>query len=565
MTSSAPPLLAMRGIAKSFPGVRALSGVDLTVHAGEVVALLGENGAGKSTLMNILAGVHADYEGSILRDGEPVSLHSPRDAAQHGIAMIHQELNLVPELSVAENVFLGREPTTARGTVRRREMEERTTRLLAGLGLDLPPRRALKHCQIAERQLIEVAKALSLDVRILVMDEPTSALADAEVRRLHAVIRGLTARGVGVVYISHRLEELAEIADSVTVLRDGVCTGRRAMAETSRAELVRLMVGRPLDELYPRRPGQAPAAPPRLSVRGLRLPSVGGGPALHGIDLTVAPGEIVGLAGLMGAGRTEVLQSLFGHYGARASGEFTLDGRAYRPRSPGQAIRRGLALVAEDRKAQSLVLGNTVRFNASLAALGRFGTPWRTVRRRREAAAVRGQLDALAVRTPGMEVPAGQLSGGNQQKVVLAKCLLTEPGLLLMDEPTRGIDIGAKAQIHTLMDRLAQQGTAILAVSSELPELIGMCDRILVLCEGRLTGEFHRDPARGPVADEESLLTAAMARRTVADAPKTAVVDPGAGPAVPAPRAGGPTSRAGGTGDPGGSPGEANEDEESGA
>ncbi|GHE68591.1 ribose import ATP-binding protein RbsA [Streptomyces spiralis] len=514
-----PPLLAMRGIGKSFPGVRALNGVDLTVHAGEVVALLGENGAGKSTLMNILAGVHGDYEGTIECQGEPVAIHSPRDAARHGIAMIHQELNLVPELSVAENVFLGREPTTARGTVRRKEMEARTAELLAGLGLDVPPRRAVKHCRIAEQQLIEVAKALSLDVRLLVMDEPTSALADAEVRRLHAVIRGLTARGVGIVYISHRLEELEEIADSVTVLRDGTCTGRRAMARTSRAELVRLMVGRPLDELYPRRPEQAPSTPPRLTVRGLTVTPPDGSPAVHGVDLTVAPGEIVGIAGLMGAGRSEVLQAVFGQYGTAARGEFTLDGRRYVPRSPGHAIRSGLALVAEDRKAQSLVLGNTVRFNSSLAALRRFATPWRTVRRRRETTAVREQMTALAVRTPGLENSVGLLSGGNQQKVVLAKCLLTRPGVLLVDEPTRGIDIGAKAQIHALMDRLAAQGTAILAVSSELPELIGMCDRILVLCEGRLTGEFHRDPARGPVADQEAILTAAMARHAVAAAP----------------------------------------------
>ncbi|WP_255952778.1 ATP-binding cassette domain-containing protein [Streptomyces odontomachi] len=526
MTGQAPPLLAMRDIGKTFPGVRALSGVDLTVHAGEVVALLGENGAGKSTLMNILAGVHADYAGSIERDGHVVDIHSPRDAARHGIAMIHQELNLVPELSVAENVFLGREPTTARGTVHRRQMEARTAELLAGLGLDVPPRRAVKHCRIAEQQLIEVAKALSLDVRVLVMDEPTSALADAEVRRLYAVIRGLTARGVGVIYISHRLEELEEIADSVTVLRDGTCTGRRPMSGTSRAELVRLMVGRPLDELYPRRSAQAAQEPPRLTVRGLTLPPADDRPALHGIDLSVAPGEIVGIAGLMGAGRSEVLQSLFGAYGGQARGEFLLNGHRYRPRSPAHAIRQGIALVAEDRKGQSLVLGNTVRFNSSLAALARFATPWRTVRRRTEKAAVRAQMTSLAVRTPSMETTVGLLSGGNQQKVVLAKCLLTEPELLLMDEPTRGIDVGAKAQIHALMDQLAARGTAILAVSSELPELIGMCDRILVLCEGRLTGEFHRDAARGPVAEQEAILTAAMARRTVADAPDARAVDP---------------------------------------
>ncbi|WP_419995976.1 sugar ABC transporter ATP-binding protein [Streptomyces boninensis] len=515
MPSEAPPLLAMRDIAKSFPGVRALKGVHLTVHAGEVVALLGENGAGKSTLMNVLAGVHTDYEGVIERDGTPARIHSPKDAQRHGIGMIHQELYLVPELSVAENIFLGREPKTPRGTVDRKAMDRRARELLAGLGLDTPPRRLVKDCRIAEQQLIEVAKALNLNVKLLVMDEPTSALADAEVRRLFTVIRDLTSQGVGVVYISHRLEELEEIADTVTVLRDGAYVGHRAMAETTRAELIQLMVGRPLGELFPRRPGQHSGGEVRLEAKGLTYADPDGGPSLRGIDLTVRAGEIVGLAGLMGAGRSEVLQALFGHYGPRAYGEISVDGEPYRPRTPGYAIRRGLALVAEDRKAQSLVLANTVRFNGSLAALSRYRNPWRTVNKRRERIAVAEQVESLKVKTPSLEANVGNLSGGNQQKVVLAKCLLTKPSVLLMDEPTRGIDVGAKAEIHALMDELAAQGTAIVAVSSELPELIGMCDRVLVLCEGRLTGEFHRDPARGPQAEQEAILTAAMERETV--------------------------------------------------
>ncbi|WP_245997112.1 sugar ABC transporter ATP-binding protein [Streptomyces armeniacus] len=516
--ASAPapaPLLAMRDIAKSFPGVRALKGVRLTVHAGEVVALLGENGAGKSTLMNILAGVHADYEGVIECDGKPVQIHSPKAAQAHGIGMIHQELNLVPELTAAENIFLGREPRTVRGTVDRKAMDRRAAELLARLGLEVPPRRPVKHCRIAEQQLIEVAKALNLNVRLLVMDEPTSALADAEVRRLFDVIRDLTADGVGVVYISHRLEELEEIADTVTVLRDGEFVGERSMTGTDRAELVRLMVGRSLGELYPRGSAQRSDGPVRLEATGLSCAPEGGS-ALHGIDVTVRAGEIVGLAGLMGAGRTEVLQALFGAYGAaRVRGTITLDGKPYRPRSPGHALRNGMALVAEDRKAQSLVLANTVRFNTSLASLAQYRRPWRTVDRRRERAAVAEQVGNLKVKTPSLNAIVGKLSGGNQQKVVLAKCLLTKPSLLLMDEPTRGIDVGAKAEIHALMDELARQGTGILAVSSELPELIGMCDRVLVLCEGRLTGEFHRDPAHGPRAEQEALLTAAMAREAV--------------------------------------------------
>jgi ribose transport system ATP-binding protein len=505
-------VLRMRGISKSFPGVRALSGVDLTVHAGEVAALLGENGAGKSTLMNILAGVHGDYEGTIEVGGEKVAIHSPKDAQRHGIAMIHQELNLVPELSIADNIFLGREPRTAWGTRDRAAAHSRTAELLAGLGLRLSPRRQVRQCRIAEQQLIEVAKALSLNVRILVMDEPTSALADAEVRRLFEVIRDLTGRGVAVVYISHRLEELEEIADSVTVLRDGAYAGHRTMAETTRAELIQMMVGRPLGDLFPREPAEHGGGDVRLRVEDLTLGDGAGRAALHGVGLTVRAGEIVGLAGLMGAGRSEVLETLYGVH-RPVTGRIELDGRPYRPRSPQYAIRRGLALVAEDRKAQSLVLGNTVAFNTSLAALGRYTRMF--VDRRRERAAVAEQIRELRVKTPGLNATVRNLSGGNQQKVVLAKCLLTEPKVLLMDEPTRGIDVGAKAEIHALMSRLAAAGTALLVVSSELPELIAMCDRILVLCEGRITGEFHRDPAHGPGATQEDILAAAMARQAV--------------------------------------------------
>ncbi|HWE88943.1 MAG TPA: sugar ABC transporter ATP-binding protein [Pseudonocardiaceae bacterium] len=503
----------MRSVSKSFPGVRALRDVGLTVHVGEVVALLGENGAGKSTLMNILAGVHADYEGGIEIDGQPVFIHSPKDAARHGIAMIHQELNLVPELSIADNVFLGREPRTPRGTIDRGVMRARTAELLGQLGLRVPPRTLVRDCGIAERQLVEVAKALNLNLRLLVMDEPTSALADSEVHRLFAVIRELTARGVGVIYISHRLAELAEIADSVTVLRDGGYVGERAMAETTAAELVAMMVGRPLGELFPRAPEQRSTGPVWLAVRGLATtPKPGSGVrALRGLDFQVRSGEIVGLAGLMGAGRTEVLEAIYGACGA-VDGELTLGGRHYRPSRPRRAIRRGVALVAEDRKAKSLVLDNTVRFNTTLVALDRYVRPWRTVDRRAERLAVAAKIGELRVKTPSQTALVRNLSGGNQQKVVLAKCLLAGPSLLLLDEPTRGIDVGAKAEIHALMNSLAEQGTAIVVVSSELPELIGMCDRILVLCEGRLTGEFHRDTGNGSAFDQEGILTAAMAR-----------------------------------------------------
>lgn len=506
-------LLTMSGIVKEFPGVRALRGVELTLRRGEVLALLGENGAGKSTLMNILAGVFPPDGGNIEIDGGPVHLRSPKDAARHGVAMIHQELNLVPELSIADNLFLGQELRTARGTLDRSAMDARTRELLARVGLPLPPRRLVRQCRLAEQQLIEVAKALNHDLRVLVMDEPTSALTESEAQRLFTVIRTLTGHGVGVVYISHRIEELEQIADTVMVLRDGAHVGRRPMRSTDRAELIGMMVGRPLGELFPRRPEQHSDGPIRLRVDDLRTAPGPGSDAvaLQGISFEVAEGEIVGLAGLMGAGRSEVLEALYGAAHG-VTGDIRLSGRGYRPHGPRRAIARGFALVAEDRKAQSLVLGNTVRFNASLAALRRYLRPWRTIDTRRERAEVGAQLAELRVKAASQATAVGTLSGGNQQKVVLAKCLLTRPSVLLVDEPTRGIDVGAKAEVHALLDRLARDGAAVLAVSSELPELIGMCDRILVLCEGRLTGEFHRDPARGAPFDQEAILAAAMAR-----------------------------------------------------
>ena len=510
--SPGPSVLSMRGISKAFPGVRALDDVSFSVRVGEVHALLGENGAGKSTLCNVLSGVFADYDGSIEFDGQPANIHSPKDAQSLGIGMIHQELNLVPDMSIADNIFLGREPRTRLGTIDRATMIRRSRELLGELGMRLEPRRLIRNCRIAEQQLIEVAKALSLNVRILVMDEPTSALADAEVRLLFDVIRTLTARGVAVIYISHRLEELAEIADRVTVLRDGHAVGTRDMASATRQELIAMMVGRPLGELFPRVAATESDAEERLRVSGLTLrgDAAIGRSSLHGVDVTVRAGEIVGLAGLMGAGRTEVVEAIYGAFGEHlVRGQIWVDGRPFRPRSPRHAIRRGLALVAEDRKAQSLVLGNTVKFNASLAALKAFRR-WFTVDGRRERAAVAEQVKALRIKTPSLTSTVANLSGGNQQKVVLAKCLLTHPSVLLMDEPTRGIDVGAKAEIYALMSELASRGAGILMVSSELPELLAMCDRILVLCEGRLTAELSREEAT-----QERILEAATARQVV--------------------------------------------------
>ncbi len=512
MRTSAP-LLEMRGIGKSFPGVKALQDVSLTVRAGEVVALLGENGAGKSTLINVLSGVFANYDGMILLDGQPVDIHSPSDAQRLGISTIHQELNLVPDLSVADNIWLGRERCAPGGVLKRRETNDRARQLLERVGLAMNPRRPVRQCRVAEQQLIEVAKALSLNTRVLIMDEPTSALADAEVRRLFSVIGKLTSEGVAVIYISHRLEELEELADSVNVLRDGRWIGARSMDGASRDELVRMMVGRSVADL-PRRTAadRTTSEEFRLSVRDLRLlaDTRAGRVALQGINFDVRPGEIVGLAGLMGAGRTETLEALFGAYPARAvSGRFVLNGQDYRPRSPRQAIQRGVGLVAEDRKQQSLVLGASVKFNTSLAALQRF-LRFGWVRSRQERTAVGTQVTRLGVKTSGVNARVGTLSGGNQQKVVLAKWLLTEPRLILLDEPTRGIDVGAKSEIYELVNALAAQGVSFVVASSELPELLRMSDRIFVLCEGRVTAELDAEHA-----DQEQILRAAMARTSL--------------------------------------------------
>ena len=527
----------MRAVSKAFPGVQALRDVSLSVREGEVHALLGENGAGKSTLMRVLAGVFSDYGGQIEVGGEPVTIHHPRDAQQLGIGMIHQELNLVPDLSVADNIFLGRELRTPRGTIDRPRMLARSRELLGDLGVAIDPRRLVRQLRVAEQQLVEVAKALSLNVRVFVMDEPTSALADAEVRRLFTVIRQLAAGGVAVIFISHRLEELFEIADVVTVLRDGRYVGTRDAHATSADELIQMMVGRPFDQLFAgghEAAGQRSAAgtdtaagtdADRLSVvnLGLRGDKRSGRAALHDVNISVRGGEIVGLAGLMGSGRTEVLESVYGvHPRSARQGSFAVSGEPYRPRSPRYAIRRGLAMVAEDRKAQSLVLGNTVRFNISLAALRSF-TRGGVVRARAERIAAERSARELRVKAPSMNSPASNLSGGNQQKVVLAKCLLTRPSVLLADEPTRGVDVGAKAEIYTIMNELAGQGTAILMVSSELPELLAVCDRIIVLCEGRVTGEFPRSEAT-----QERILAAAMARESV-----VATAGPDSGQASP--------------------------------
>ncbi|MDQ3694099.1 MAG: sugar ABC transporter ATP-binding protein [Chloroflexota bacterium] len=486
----------MEGISKFFPGVQALQGVDLAVFPGECLALVGENGAGKSTLMKILSGVYLPDEGRLAFDGAPVILSSPRQAQELGISIIYQEFNLMPNLTVMENVFVGREPNRA-GFVRRRTMERQTRDLLGQLGVRLRPDAVVRDLSVADQQMVEIAKALSTNARLVIMDEPTSALSETEVTALMQLIRQLKARGLGVIFITHRLDEVFQICDRITVLRDGQNVGSAPMAEVNPDWIVRTMVGRELGELFQKEAAAvAVDAAPALEVRGLSRTGTrrdASAIVLEDVHLTVRAGEIVGLAGLVGSGRTEVVRALFGA-DPFDRGEILIDGRPVLVRSPRDAIRQGIGLVPEDRKTQALVLDLTVRENITLASLGdvvRSGF----VRFRRERARAREFVEALRIRTPSLEQRVVNLSGGNQQKVVIAKWLALRPRVLIMDEPTRGIDIGAKAEVHHLMSELASEGVAILMISSELPEVLGMSDRVLVMRQGRISGELSRAEA----------------------------------------------------------------------
>jgi ribose transport system ATP-binding protein len=491
-----PPLLSMRGIAKSFPGVRALRDVDLDLHGGEVLALVGENGAGKSTLIKVLAGAHLPDAGSIHLHGHAVRLTSPLEARKAGIAVIYQEFNLAPSLTAIENIFLGREPACA-GFVRRSEERRRAaelfTQLGVAVGLDVPCR----ELTVAQQQLVEIARALALEAHIVVMDEPTATLTPQEVERLFGIIRDLRTRGIGILYVSHRLEEVFAIADRVLVLRDGEAVACRSIGATTREELIRLMVGRRLEEEFPKR--QVPIGPPRLVVRGLRC-----GRKVRGVSFTIRRGEVVGLTGLVGAGRTETARLIFGA-DRKEAGTIELDGRSLAIHSPRDAIRAGIALLSEDRKGQGLVLTQSVRDNFALPNLQHFSFLG-FVRRGAERQALARHIQELHIRLASPEQPVRHLSGGNQQKVVLAKWLERHCEVLLFDEPTRGIDVGAKVEIYRLINDLAAAGKAILLISSELPEVLGMSDRILVMHEGRLSGEIT-DVSR---ATQEDILRLAV-------------------------------------------------------
>ncbi|WP_111467146.1 sugar ABC transporter ATP-binding protein [Microbacterium suaedae] len=493
------PLLQMQGIVKTFPGVRALDGVDLDVRSGEVHCLLGQNGAGKSTLIKVLAGAHQPTQGSILMDGERISIPNPVAALEHGVATMYQELDVVDGLTVAENIYLGHELATA-GVTQRRVAAERTRELMERLGhAEIAPHRAVGTLSAAGKQIVSMARALSRNARVIVMDEPSAVLDSGEVDNLFRVVDDLTAQGIAIVYISHRLEEIRRIGDRITVIKDGRTVSRGLdVAATATDELIRLMTGKDVADAFPARPGVPADAPTRLEVDGLTVPG-----QFADVSFTVRAGEIVGLAGLVGSGRSEILEAVFGARRSTA-GTVSLDGGAVRKGGVDRAIRAGIGLAPEERKSQGLLLDEPVYRNITLSSFARIAKAgW--LDERREKAVSEEQATALDMRPAGVERPIRTLSGGNQQKAMLARWLVHGCEVLLLDEPTRGVDVGARSEIYALIRRLADAGTAVLMVSSEIPEVLGLADRVLVVSEGRIV---HTAPAQE--IDEHRVLDLVM-------------------------------------------------------
>jgi ABC-type sugar transport system ATPase subunit len=475
------PLLEMRGIHKRFPGVKALDNVDLDLGAGEVLALLGENGAGKSTLIKVLGGAHQPDAGTIRIEGRSIVMRNPQDARRAGVGLMYQEFNLVPSLTVRENIFLGQERTQL-GFLRHRDENRHAADLLARLSMPLDPESRCGSLSVGQQQAVEIAKALGQRMKILVMDEPSAALTPQEVERLFVIIRDLKTRGIGVIYISHRLDEIFEIADRVMVMRDGTLVGSRPLSAVTRNELIEMMVGRSVQQEFPKQPAEI--GEERLVVSGLTC-----GRRVRDVSFTVRRGEVLGLAGLVGAGRTETARLIFGADRLEA-GSVTLDGKPLRIRCPRDAIRAGICLLTEDRKSQGLLLGRSVQENFALPSLARFSRlGW--INQRRETDVFAEYVRNLRIKISGAEQRVRDLSGGNQQKIVLAKWLERHADILIFDEPTRGLDVGAKYEIYLLMNELARQGKGILMISSDLPEILGMSDRILVMHEGRVAGEIR--------------------------------------------------------------------------
>jgi ribose transport system ATP-binding protein len=485
----------MKGISKSFGAVRVLDGVDFTVAGGEIHALVGENGAGKSTLMKILSGAYTPDGGSILIDGKPVSIRSTGEAEAAGIAIIHQELNMIPQLTVIDNLFLGREPSVF-GVIQRARMRGEAQSSLSKVGAgQIDMNRTAESLSIGRQQLVEIAKALSLDARVLIMDEPTASLTEREIDTLFAIMKDLKSRGVGIVYVSHRMEEIFKICDKVSVLRDGHFVGERAVAETGFEEVVKMMVGRELKERFPKR--EVSLGSVRLKVDDLS----DDGHIKH-IHFEVRSGEVLGVAGLIGAGRSEILNTIFG-VNRRTAGQVLLDGKPLSIKQPADAIAAGIGFVTEDRKSQGLVLGLSLRENITLVHLAKYSFAG-IVNRKAEDAAVKELMVELDIRARDAELEVKALSGGNQQKVVFAKWLAKPPKVLLLDEPTRGVDVGGKAEIYETINRLTAAGTAIVMVSSELAEVLAISDRILVMREGRQAQIFN-----AKAANQEQIITAA--------------------------------------------------------
>jgi ribose transport system ATP-binding protein len=498
------PILEVRNISKDFSGVYALKSVDLQIFPGQVTAIIGENGAGKSTLMKIVSGVHTQYEGKVLLNGEEMSFRNPKDAAEKGIVIIHQELNLIPYLSITENLFLGQELTNRLGLLDYPAMHKKTRELLARLQLEINPSTPLYQLRVGQQQLVEIARALLLESKVLIMDEPTSALSDHEVELLFAIIRDFQAKGVAVVYISHKLKEIYQIANRYAVLRDGKNSGSGLLEETTRDQLVKMMVGRDLRGDLKNK--ELPFGKEILRVENLCFQNPGNKKdfLVHDISFTLNEGEVLGIAGLMGAGRTEVLEAIFGLYPKYVTGKISIDGKEVQIRSINDAIAAGIALVPEDRKLQGLVMNMDVEKNSTLASLGkvsRFGF----INLNKEEELCSNYTEKLKIKVASSKMMVKNLSGGNQQKIVIAKWLATHPKILLLDEPTRGIDVGSKSEIYLLINELSSQGMGIIVVSSELPEILAISDNILVLSESKLTAKLNRNEA-----SEEAIMNAAL-------------------------------------------------------
>lgn len=492
------PLLQLKGIEKSFPGVKALSGASLNVYPGRVMALVGENGAGKSTMMKVLTGIYTKDAGSLLWLGKETSFKGPKYSEQAGIGIIHQELNLIPQLSIAENIFLGCEFVGRFGNIDWKAMYREADKLLARLNLRFTSELLVGDLSIGDQQMVEIAKVLSYQSKVIIMDEPTDALTDTETESLFRVIRELRNQGCGIVYISHRMKEIFEICDDVTVLRDGQFVAEREVSSLSEDSLIEMMVGRKLEEQYPhidKQPGNV-----RLQVEKLS------GPGVKEVSFTLREGEILGVSGLMGAGRTELMKVLYGAL-PKIAGRIVLGGNEIISRTPQEGLEHGIVYISEDRKRDGLILGMSVKENMSLTALRYFSSASGSLKHKEEELAVGDFIELFKVKTPSMEQPIGLLSGGNQQKIAIARGLMTRPNVLILDEPTRGVDVGAKKEIYQLINQFKADGLSIILVSSEMPEVLGMSDRIMVMHEGKASAIFNRDEAT-----QEKLMAAAVGK-----------------------------------------------------